>query len=170
VRHLYLLRHAKSSWSDITLADHDRPLSARGARDARRISAWLREHDVAPDVVLCSSSRRTRDTLTPLRKALVPSRTLVERELYGAAEDELLRRLRRLEDDVTAAMLIGHNPGLQQLALVLAGEGADDLLARLAAKFPTAALATLEIPEEAWRTLGEGDAVLVGLVTPKELR
>jgi phosphohistidine phosphatase len=91
----------------------------------------------------------------------------LEQELYAASAEELLERLRTLPDTLASVLLIGHNPGLQQLALVLASAGAE--LERLEAKFPTAALATLALPNASWGQLSPADAVLAGYVVPKQL-
>ena len=165
---LYLLRHAKSSWSDPALADEERPLAPRGRRDAKRVREYLVRLGIEPSLVLCSPARRTRQTLELLQPALgAATPVLIEAELYGAAAEELLERLRAVPGDVASVLLIGHNPGLQDLALLLASAGAE--LSRLEAKFPTAALATLSVPKAAWRELSEADAVLDALVVPKEL-
>jgi phosphohistidine phosphatase len=163
---LYLLRHAKSSWADPTLPDRDRPLAPRGRRDAKRIAKHLRRHGVEPDVVLCSSAARTRETLELIRHAVGTSTVMVEDELYGASSDELLARIRLVPDAVGSVMLIGHNPGLQQLVLALASTG--DELERLEAKFPTAALATLAFAKT-WSRLAPADATLTEYVVPKQL-
>ena len=168
VRRLYLLRHAKSSWDEAELVDHDRPLAKRGRRAAELIADHIREQAIAPDVVLCSSSRRTRETLDRIERALPEgTRVEVERALYAASAGELVERLRLLPDGVGSAMLIGHNPGLQMLAIGLAARGAE--LGRLRTKFPTAALATLDIPNAEWRRLGTGDAELAAYVRPRDL-
>ena len=168
MRTLFLLRHAKSSWSDTTLADHERPLAPRGRRDAKRIAAHLVSLGVEPDLVLCSDAVRTRQTLERVRTAFRAATTeTVEAELYGASSRELLERVRAIDDDVTSVLVIGHNPGLQDLALALASSGFR--LSELEAKFPTAALATLEVPTATWRELAAGDAVLAAYVVPREL-
>jgi len=164
---LYLLRHAKSSWDDATLADHERPLAPRGRRDAMRISAHLARLDVEPDLVLCSSAVRTRETLDLLLPAVGSSTVIVEDDLYGASAEMLLERIRLVTDDVASAMVIGHNPGLEQLALMLASAGNE--LERLEAKFPTAALATLEFAQ-GWSRLAPSAATLTAFVVPKQLR
>jgi phosphohistidine phosphatase len=169
VRHVYLLRHAKSSWDDPGLPDHDRPLAPRGVRDANRMAGHLRDGNVAPELVICSSARRTTDTLEPLRPALPGATILIEDGVYAASEGQLLERLRRIPAEVASAMLIGHNPGLQDLAVSLAGQGELNLRQRLESKFPTAALATLAIRNGDWSSLEVGAADLVGFVTPKEL-
>jgi phosphohistidine phosphatase len=165
---LYLLRHAKSSWSDPTLPDQERPLAPRGCRDAKRVSAHLVQLGIEPDLVLCSSAQRTRETLELIRPALgATASVLLEAELYAASADTLLERLRTVPEGVPSVLLIGHNPGLQDLALLLAAGGAD--LARLEAKFPTAALATLVFPT-AWRQLSQAGGVLDAFVVPKQLQ
>ena len=166
-RTLLLLRHAKSSWVDPTLPDHDRPLASRGRRDAERIAKHLAGLEFEPELVLCSSAVRTRETLELVRPALASSKVLFEDGLYGASSDELLARIRVVPDAVGSVMLIGHNPGLEQLALLLASSG--DELRRLETKFPTAALATLAV-ETTWSRLAPGDAILTAYIVPKQLR
>jgi len=139
VHNLYLLRHAKSSWDDPSLADHERPLSPRGARAAQLMAAQLRGA-VAPALVLCSTALRARQTLQVLSLA---SEVCYEDGLYAAGAAELLGRLQRLVDQVASAMVIGHNPGLQLLAVSLTGKGDPLLLARLRKKLPTGALVKL---------------------------
>ena len=168
VRTLYLLRHAKSSWDDRTLPDRERPLAPRGRRDAKRISDHLLRAQIEPELVLCSSAVRTRETLELIRPALGTSTVTVEDELYAASFDDLLARLRSLPDTVASVMLIGHNPGLEELALALASAGAD--LRRLEAKFPTAALATLTFADTAWDRLAPSSGALSAFVVPKQLR
>lgn len=165
---LYLLRHAKSSRTDQTLADRERPLAPRGSRDAKRIGKHLVRLEIAPELVLCSSAERTRETLELVRPALGASSTVrLEAKLYAASADELLERIRAVPEAVASVMVIGHNPGLQDLALVLASAGVE--LGRLEEKFPTAALATLTLANTPWRRLSEGDAVLAAYVVPKQL-
>jgi phosphohistidine phosphatase len=167
VKQLLLLRHAKSSWEDSELADHDRPLAPRGRRAAKLIAKHLRRQGIAPELVLCSSAARTRETLELIAPALgdgVPVQ--IEDQLYAASEQALLERVRAVEDGIESLLLIGHNPGVQQLALLLARSGEE--VAALARKYPTAALATLEFNGR-WRELGERRAELTGFVTPKEL-
>jgi phosphohistidine phosphatase len=164
---LYLLRHAKSSWDDPALTDDERPLAPRGRRDGKRIGEHLRRQEIEPDLVLCSSAARTRETLELLRPALGGSTVLVEDELYAASSDQLLARIRVVPDEIASVMVIGHNPGLHELALVLASTGGDEL-ERLEEKFPTAALATLALAEP-WGRVAPGGATLTAYVVPKQL-
>jgi phosphohistidine phosphatase len=163
-RTLYLLRHAKSSWKETGLADHDRPLSGRGKRAAAMMAGYMRDNGIAPELVLCSSSVRTRQTLK--RLDLTARAVHVERELYAADAPTLLARLRDVPKTVASVVLIGHNPGLEDLAVVLATPSPQ--LDTLAAKFPTGALATLTFERE-WSALERGTAELVDFVRPREL-
>ena len=164
---LQLLRHAKSSWADPALADHERPLAPRGRRAAKAIAGHISREHIEPEVVLCSSAVRAVQTLDLLRAALgSDANVTVEDELYSASAEELLDRVRRLDDEVASALLIGHNPGLEHLVLTLASSGAE--LKRVEQKFPTAALATLTF-ETTWSALAPGEAVLAAYVVPKEL-
>ncbi len=165
---VYLLRHAKSSWSDPTLPDHDRPLARRGRRDAERVAEHLVRLGIKPELVLCSTSDRTRETLELVRPAFgATSKLRLEPGLYAASADTLLERLRALPEQVSSVMLIGHNPGLHDLALLIASTGTE--LERLETKFPTAALATLTVPKATWGRLSQADAVLAAYVVPKRL-
>ena len=166
MRTLYLLRHGKSSWDDPGLPDRERPLAPRGVRDAKRIATHLLRLEIAPGLVLCSPALRARQTLEPIEATVPEAPVEVDERLYGASSETLLERVRAVPDEVPSVLLIGHNPGLQDLALLLAARG--DELERLEAKFPTAALATLSL--ERWSSLGAGDAELGAYVVPKQLR
>jgi phosphohistidine phosphatase len=169
VRTLHLLRHAKSSWDDATIPDHDRPLAPRGARAARRIAAHLPSAGIHPALLLCSSARRSLETLDALRPALGRTAEVsIEPELYGADAWEILERLRTVDAQIPQILVIAHNPGLQDLAIELSGEGDAALLNQLRTKFPTGALATLDF-HVGWAELGPGHAHLTHLVTPREL-
>jgi phosphohistidine phosphatase len=167
MKRLYLLRHAKSSWDDPTLADHDRPLAPRGRRAAKVMAKHLGRKGIAPELVLCSPSRRTRETLSRIEPGLRKNADVqIEPELYAVSAAALLEALHRVPDEVESVMLIGHNPGIQDLALSLATAGSES--ARVRSKFPTGALATLEL-NGSWRELAPGSAELVSFVKPKEL-
>jgi phosphohistidine phosphatase len=162
---LYLLRHAKSSWADESVPDLQRPLAPRGRRAAQQLARYLRDHRIAPEVVLCSPALRTLQTLELIQPGLgAHAEVLIEDDLYGAGEDQLLARLRSVPDDVGSVLLIGHNPGIQDLAVLLVGGGADR--DQLRAKFPTAALATIGVAR-GWARLGPGEAKLVAFRVPR---
>jgi phosphohistidine phosphatase len=167
-RTVILLRHAKSSWSDSTLADIDRPLAPRGERASRKLATYIRRKKIRPALVLCSPALRSRQTLEAIEASL-GKRCVVEvvPQLYAASEQELLERLQALPEPVRSVMLIGHNPGLQDLALVLASRGAS--LPQLEERFPTGALATLVVRGTRWSALSPGKAELVDYVVPRQL-
>ena len=167
MKRLYLLRHAKSSWKDTSLPDHDRPLTGRGRRAAKAIARHMRDNGIEPELVLCSTARRARETLDRIEPALGTGEVQLEPDLYAASAPALLERLRSVPDSVESVMVIGHNPGLQELGLELArtGPAASDL----AAKYPTAALATLAFDASSWRELDRDTAELVELVRPRDL-
>jgi phosphohistidine phosphatase len=165
VPRLFLLRHAKSSWKDRGQADHDRPLAGRGRRAAKAVGRHMREHGIEPELALCSTARRTRETLERIEPALGATDVRFEPALYAASAGALLERLHHVPEGVVSVMLIGHNPGLQDLALQLARTGPQ--LHELAGKFPTGALATLDVPD--WRGLAPGTADLVEFVRPRDL-
>lgn len=168
-RILYLLRHAKSSWTDHRLDDHDRPLAKRGEDAVVRLRHHVAATGIAPDLVLCSSARRTTMTLEGIAPALpVKSTVLIEAGLYGAPSGDLLDRLHDVSDDVASVLMIGHNPGLEMLAPILIGDGEEDLRRRVAEKFPTGALATLAFDGD-WTELAPADATLAAFVVPREL-
>ena len=168
-RTLYLLRHAKSSWDDPTLADHDRPLAARGRRAADTIAGHIRAEGIAPELVLCSPALRTRQTLELVSDGFTEASAEIvyEPALYGASASELMARLRGVAAEVGSVMLIGHQPALQDLALGLVGAGPG--LERLSGKFPTAALATFALTGP-WAELSPGSARLLDIVKPKQLQ
>jgi phosphohistidine phosphatase len=166
MKRLLLLRHAKSSWDDPSLADRDRPLAPRGHKAAERMAEHLRSSAPSVDLVLCSPALRTTETLEHMGRAFGDAEMAVEDGLYGATDVELLDRLRRVPEDAEGVAMIGHNPGVQDLALDLAGGGQD--LERMRAKFPTGALAVIEF-DGAWAELSEGGGRLIAFVTPKDL-
>jgi phosphohistidine phosphatase len=163
VKYLYILRHAKSSWDDAELADHERPLAPRGERAAARIAEHVRGEEIAPALVLCSTALRARQTLAALLPVLAGDTEIrLEEALYGAGLDDVLARVREVPEAVPSVLLIGHNPTLHELARALTGR--EDALER----FPTGALASVTFTT-AWAELAEGGGQLEGLVVPREL-
>jgi phosphohistidine phosphatase len=164
---LFLLRHAKASRKDSSLRDFDRPLTGRGRNDCAKIAEHMREHAIAPQLVLCSPAKRTRETLEGIRPALEhdPEVRYVD-AIYDASPKELFRILRAVEDSFDSVMLIGHNPAEHELAVELAASGSR--VDELAANFPTAALAELEFDGRIGE-LAPGSAKLLSLTTPKQV-
>jgi phosphohistidine phosphatase len=167
VKRVYVLRHAKSSWDEPGLSDHERPLAPRGRRAAKAMARHLREAGIDPGLVLCSTAKRARQTLQRIEPAVGRRSVHVEDGLYGAGAAALLERLHAVPDPVGSVMVIGHNPGLQDLILGLAQPG--PLRDEVAAKYPTAALATLAADVVSWPDLRPGGAQLVAFVRPRDL-
>ncbi len=168
-RRIYVLRHAKSSWDDPHLADHDRPLNDRGRAALPKLERALTPEGDGIDVVLCSSAARTVATLEGVRGALRPEvEVVVDEALYGASADTWLQRCQDLDDSVGGALLIGHNPGVGELIDRLTGSGEDEALEQLASKVPTGALARCAFAG-AWAQLGSDTCHLEALLVPKRL-
>ena len=165
---ILLLRHAKSSWSDPGHSDHDRTLTPRGRRAAELVGLYVAQRSDPPSLVLCSTARRALDTLEPLRHRLgVPFEA--RRELYLADPDALLALLAQIDDRENSVLVIGHNPGLHELAVLLMRHGDREARARLRVGFPTSALAVLELAITRWDEIRAGCGTLVELRLPRDL-
>jgi len=165
VKTLLLLRHGKSSWRHPDLADHDRPLKARGRRDAARVGRFLAAEGLEPDVVWCSTAARTRETAEIVLEAAECDALLqTTEELYGAGPGDILRVVAHTQEPAATVLVVGHNPGLGDLVSDCAGRDGG---------FPTCALAQIAVEARTWVTLVQGSvarwAVLTELWTPKEL-
>lgn len=166
---LSLLRHAKSSWDDVDLDDFERPLSKRGATAAPEMGRAIRELNLKPDLVLCSSAVRTRATVALVLLELGPPAPEVRYEdgLYLATPKEMLTEIREVESSVNNVLIVGHNPGIHALALELSGAAKREDMAELATKFPTAALASMTFDLQSWRDVNAGLGHLVVFLTPR---
>lgn len=170
---LLLLRHAKSSWDAPDLSDRERPLNARGRRAAAQMRQVMQDLGLEPDVVLVSTARRTRETLELLEPwEQTPLVEPMDR-LYLASPETLLAALRDVADTARSVLLVGHNPGLHELAVSLIGShgesgGYDDMMQDLTRGFPSGALAEYAIAGP-WSRLGEGAARLIRFITPRSL-
>jgi phosphohistidine phosphatase len=159
-RRLVLLRHAKSDWPDVP--DRERPLAKRGRRDAPVMGRWLRERGYLPEVVVCSIALRTRQTWDLVAAELGGSPSArFEPRAYAASVMTLLYLVKELPGPCRSALLIGHNPGVAELAGLLAPEKP--------LRFPTAAAAVFEFGGD-WAGLDHGEARLIDYVTPADLR
>ncbi len=168
-RRLVLLRHAKSAWPD-DVADPDRPLAPRGRRDAPGAGRWLRKAGFVPDMVLCSTARRARETWELAEGKLgAHPRTTFEERVYGATGAQLLELVQQTPGEVSTLLIVGHDPAVQVLTLELAGPPQGDAeaeaLARVRAKYPTAAIAALAFTA-GWAALLPGEATLARFATP----
>lgn len=171
---LLLLRHAKSSWDDPGLADYDRPLAKRGRKAAPLIGAEIARLGLRPDLILCSSAARTRETLALVLPALgaPPPEIVFDDAIYMATPTVLLGLLGKLPTGAggpNTVMVVGHNPGLEELAELLVGGGNDAAQEQMAEKFPTGALAVFTFPGDTWRDIAPGAGTLAHFITPARL-
>lgn len=167
---LLLLRHAKSSHDEAALADVDRPLNDRGRRAAPAMARRLRAGGWIPGRVLCSDARRTRETwelAAPLLEEV--SSVAYLDELYLADAGEMLAVIREWGRDGDPLLVVGHNPGIQALAVRLAGSGEAEAIERMRRKYPTGALAVLHFGGDGWEDLAPGTGRLQAFVRPKDL-
>jgi phosphohistidine phosphatase len=163
-----LLRHGKSEWPS-GMKDSDRPLAKRGKEAVPRVAAHMAEEQLFPDLALVSPARRARETWELVARKLgdVPSRS--EPRLYESPPERLLAVIRETAPEVGSVLLVGHNPGFEELAKLLIGHGDRYAFARMARKYPTAALAVLDFAVEDWRDVTPGSGRLDRFVTPKSL-
>lgn len=158
---LLLLRHAKSDWDDPSLRDFDRPLAPRGNRDAPRIGKALRKRGPLPDLIVSSPAARAKATIKAVIKAARLSLEIqFDETVYGASSPELMKLIRLLPDRSSCVLLVGHNPGFEDLVGRLSGSHQ---------RMPTAALACLEFQTDHWDDVNDGEGKLAWLLSPKHL-
>jgi len=168
---LSLLRHAKSSWNNPAVPDHDRPLATRGVVDAPLMGRAMTERGIDPDLVLCSSARRTRDTLALVLPELkVEPKVVYEDVLYHASAAEMLEMMRAVPPGASRLMLVGHNPEIHALALDLVGSGPKHYRDKLKDKYPTAGLVVVNFTSGAWQSVTVNSGELKLFLTPKDLK
>lgn len=162
MKQLLILRHAKSSWSDDSLADHDRPLNKRGKGDAPRMGKLLAQEDLTPDLIITSSAKRAQMTAEAVADSSgYDEEIIATRALYMASPDDYIEALNQLPDSNNLIMVVGHNPGVEYLVQELTGSWE---------RMPTAALAYVELSVDRWRDLAIDTAGnLLALWLPKEL-
>lgn len=158
---LFLLRHAKSSWKDPTLEDFDRPLNGRGRVAAKSIGEFIREQNETVDLVLSSPAVRARETIEIVMKAMgVPAELRFDQRIYEAGPLRLLEVISQIEEDKSRVLLVGHNPGMEELLQVLTGRSEH---------MATGALAKIDLKTAKWSKAADHKGNLAWLVKPKEL-
>lgn len=169
MKRLTVLRHAKSSWADSKLEDFNRPLNDRGWKAARRLGRELEKEGVKFDLIIASPAGRVRETIDGLTESLKLNVEIrFEPRMYAASEEMLLKIVEEIPESAHAPLMVGHNPGLQQLIIELTHHS-DDLRRRVERKFPTAALAKIELPARRWAEVEPGSGEIASLILPKEL-
>jgi phosphohistidine phosphatase len=167
---LYLLRHAKAEPGAKDISDPDRKLSVRGREACDLMGAYMKEKAYLPDLVLCSPSKRTTETLERVvQTAGIRPASRREEALYLATAEDILRVIRTGDDSAASVMVIGHNPGMHHIALLLCEPQRSKLRAVLELKFPTCAFAALRFDCEGWAELGPAEGTLMDFVTPGDL-
>lgn len=165
---LLLLRHAKAAWPQGT-PDIERPLAKRGHNAALLMGQYLKDEDLVPDLVIVSTARRTQETWSLVQPFLGEIETRHDRRIYEAPVARLLHVLHEVEPGIQTVMMIGHNPGFEDLASFLVGEGDRHDILRMSQKYPTAGLAVIDFPDDSWADVGRKDGSLERFVTPKSV-
>lgn len=166
---LLVLRHAKAERESETGKDFDRPLADRGWADARSIGRAMRDSGIHPDAVVGSPARRVVETLEAVAEGYGPLDAEFDQRIFDNLSEELLAVIHDTDNEADRLLIAGHNPGLQDLLLLLSGGNSGSLRGEVAAKFPTAAMAVVELPVNAWRDVGEGAGRITSLVRPEDL-
>ena len=170
MRRLMLLRHAKSDWAKPGLRDHDRPLNARGREAAPKMGAYMVRHALLPDLIVASTARRVAETLELLLPAFDTAPKIIsEPRVYDARANALLDIAREAPRTAHSLLLVGHNPGMAELASLLIASGDVDARQRLIEKFPTAGLAVIDFPVDDWGKLHPRGGRLDRFVVPRAL-
>jgi phosphohistidine phosphatase len=165
-----LLRHAKSSWDQPGLDDADRPLNVRGQMAAPLMAAWMANNRVIPQYVLCSTAARTRETVALVLPFFKPRpKVRYREELYLSNANTILTMLRAAPDSTQHVLVVGHNPGIAELALGLVGCGDQTAREALANKFPTCGLAVVKFDVPSWGRIASGHGQLLHFITPRSL-
>ena len=170
------MRHAKSDWTasapgEPPLPDKDRPLSRRGKRDAPLMATWMAANGLDPDLIICSTAVRTRQTLALTKKTIDCERQNIQQreDLYLARSDDLIELARSIPDDIRHLMMLGHNPGLRDAAIMLIGAGDVELRRALSSKLPTAGVVVIDFAFDQWRSISPGSGTLRIFMAPKRL-
>ena len=167
---LTLLRHAKSDWQSGAASDFERPLNARGQKGARLVGRALRAEELRFDAVIASPAARVVETLDAVAEAYgQPLRPRFDERIYLASAATLLNLVREADDGAERLLLVGHNPGLENLAMLLTEADGDGLRAELSKKYPTGALAEIALPAEHWRDVAPGSGELARFIRPRDL-
>jgi len=170
MKRLAVLRHAKSSWDDPDLNDHDRPLNGRGRKAARRIGREMADRGMRFDYVLASTATRVRETLDGVGESFpIHAPVRFEPGVYEATQDELLALIHGLDEWIETPLLVGHNSGLEELIAGITHDDEAGLRERCARKFPTAALAVIDLPADRWAEVKWGSGEIAELIVPREL-
>jgi phosphohistidine phosphatase len=166
---LTLLRHAKSTWDDPIARDFDRPLNPRGRRAACAVGREMKALGLAYDMALASPARRVAETLEEVQQAFGPLPLTWEQRIYLASTETLMELVRTTDDSAGRLLLVGHNPGLENLALLLTREEGGPLRGEVEIKYPTGTLAEIGLPVDRWGEVSPGRGTLARFIRPRDL-
>ena len=167
---LYVMRHAKSSWDNLQLPDHDRPLSDRGKRNAKKICEFFVKKKIKFDLVLVSSSIRTKKTLKILQKKLEkPKKIITSKSLYLANENKIALKIKKIKKDYKKVLLINHEPAVTNLVNYLVKNKENSLFKLMNYKFSTAAFAKIVFDLDNWSKINDRTGLLKNFIRPKDI-
>ena len=166
---LLVLRHAKAVRDSPTGEDSDRPLAERGWKDGRAIGREMRKRGLNPDAVVISPATRVVDTIAAVAEGYGPLDANYDQRIYDNTPNQLLKVVQDADDNAQRLLIVGHNPGFQELLLKLTIDDPEGLREEVADKFPTAAIAEVELPADEWRNVREGTGRIVRLIRPSDL-
>jgi phosphohistidine phosphatase len=170
MRRLVLVRHAKTEKESNSGKDKDRRLDKRGLSDGALITTWLSENHITPDLALVSTATRTRQTWDILSEAFPKCETDLRDDLYLASAIQIVRTIQKTAPRIKTLTIIGHNPGLHEVAWKLSGKATVADRSALAANLPTAAIAVITFPITDWKNLMHEEGTLSHFITPKQLK
>lgn len=176
-KNLYLLRHAKSDWSNPRLSDHQRSLNGRGQKAAPKMAEvfieYLIENDRRPDVILCSTAVRAVSTLQPLLEKLgdagMQPELQMHDDLYMASSGRIMQKVQELEDDKQSCLIVAHNPGMEMFAYEVSANRDSAIYKKMREKYVTAGLAFFEGDWDSWAECGARSLTLMNYLKPREL-
>jgi len=167
---LYVMRHAKSSWDNLKLTDYNRPLSNRGKKNAKKICEFFVKKQIKFDLVLVSSSKRTKKTLKILQKKLEkPKKIITSKSLYLANENKISLEIKKIKEDFKKVLLINHEPAVTNLVSYLVKNKENNLFKLMKYKFPTAAFAKIVFNLDKWSQINDGTGLLKNFIRPKDI-
>ena len=167
---LYILRHAKTEVGTAGQEDHARRLVRRGVEAAQIMGAYMFNQHILPNKIMCSDATRTRETWAQIESVYIaPMNVEFSHKLYLSSAHEMAGMLEKLPEQVASVLMVAHNPGVHQLCLKLAKEGDEDVLDVMFLKFPTCALAIIELDNTPWSGIGSARGTLINFITPKML-
>ncbi len=170
MRTLLLMRHAKSDWASGARMDKERPLNARGRKDAPRMAQWLAESGITPDYALVSNAQRTAETWELMQSSFPAAQTQYSNVLYHAGPEDMLDTINSVDSETSTTMLlIAHQPGMAALTRLLTGALKEPHLDAAFGHFSTAAIAVLQSPAQSWHDVAHGSCELVAYQKPKAL-